>query len=700
MKKIYITCALLLLTALSFQSQNNNWSWARAGLSIDNVSDEATSTAVDIYGNVYITGSFNGQGITFTSSANSVTLTNSDNTTSEIFVAKYDAAGNLLWAKSAMGNGGHDRGLAIAADAAGNAYVTGYFESPALVVGSITLANTTTTNSADMFVAKYDAMGNVVYASRHGGSLPEWGTSIVADATGNVYVAGFFHSLSIGFGTVSCVQSGNGDAFIAKLNTAGMGLWANQTGGSGFDAAWGLGLDVTGDVSVAGTFESGVLAIGPGPNLINAGGSDVYFAKYSSNGNNLMAQSFGGPGEEDVWDIESDIAGNMYLVGRYDSNPLVIGTTTLSKIGQKDFYTAGFAPNGTSLWARKHIGNNFSSPAAVSSDLFGNIYVTGHVVNLLPLSIGATTLSATSGGSPGTGGYIIKYNALTGLDLWNTTFEADPGSIDLDLYGNIHIAGDFGNTLILGPDTLQAILQSDPFVAKMCNLPIITGTNITVCAGLTGSVGIIVPPGFIPNWFDAATGGSLILPGSNTITSTSSGTFYIELTDTITGCGYTGPRTAISISVVPGASVSLFGDSLLANVPGLVSIQWYDCIYGTIMTAEHDPVFFPPVNSSYAVIATFGNCVDTSDCFLYPPVGIQKNSAAVSWFNIRPNPSNGHFEINTSQKGTYALVNMLGQNVRTIKIEEASTKVDVSGLQKGVYFITDGKTKEKIIITE
>ena len=128
MKKTFLI-VLLLLSCVVIFAQLNPWLWARnAGGSS---SDYCNSIAVDVNGNSYVTGSFQGSA-TF----GSTTLTSSGG--SDIFIAKLDSSGNWLWAKNAGGTGA-DIGNGIAVDADGNSYVTGYFE------GSSTFCSTVLT---------------------------------------------------------------------------------------------------------------------------------------------------------------------------------------------------------------------------------------------------------------------------------------------------------------------------------------------------------------------------------------------------------------------------------------------------------------------------------------------------------------------------------------------------------------------------
>jgi hypothetical protein len=82
----------------------------------------------------------------------------------DIFVAKHDSSGQVLWARRA-GDSGSDCGNGIAVDYLGNSYVTGFFSGTA-TFGSVIL---TGSGGTDVFVAKYDAGGELVWVQKAGG---------------------------------------------------------------------------------------------------------------------------------------------------------------------------------------------------------------------------------------------------------------------------------------------------------------------------------------------------------------------------------------------------------------------------------------------------------------------------------------------------------------------------------------------------
>ncbi len=157
--------------------------------------DQGLGIAVDGSGNSYVTGHFVGSATFGPGETNETTLTSAG--FDDIFVAKYDASGDLVWAKRAGGMSFNDFGQGIAVDGSGNSYVTGNFQGSA-TFGPGETNQTTLTSSAgsfDIFVAKYDASGDLVWAKRAGGTAVDVGNGIAVDGSGNSYVTGDFDRL-------------------------------------------------------------------------------------------------------------------------------------------------------------------------------------------------------------------------------------------------------------------------------------------------------------------------------------------------------------------------------------------------------------------------------------------------------------------------------------------------------------------------
>ena len=152
--------------------------------------------ATDASGNSYVTGFFH-RTVTFgAGETNETVLERSDpaeGSEPNVFVAKYDRSGRLLWATQAGGTRA-GQGAGIAVDPRGNSYVAGFFSGTATFgAGEDNEIDLTAASGfQDIFVAKYDRNGRLLWAARAGGTADDGGFGIAADARGNSYVTGFF----------------------------------------------------------------------------------------------------------------------------------------------------------------------------------------------------------------------------------------------------------------------------------------------------------------------------------------------------------------------------------------------------------------------------------------------------------------------------------------------------------------------------
>ncbi|MES2285991.1 MAG: SBBP repeat-containing protein [Bacteroidota bacterium] len=138
-----------------------------------------SSIVLDHIGNIYITGSFQGQADFDPSSADETHTSATDG--GDIFFAKYDNAGNYLWAKS-LCTGLEDAGTSIAVDTAGSVYVTGYYQGTVnFDIGAGMANRVSSAGTQDIFFAKY----------RPGGTSTISGN--VFDNFGNPVTAGYVY---------------------------------------------------------------------------------------------------------------------------------------------------------------------------------------------------------------------------------------------------------------------------------------------------------------------------------------------------------------------------------------------------------------------------------------------------------------------------------------------------------------------------
>jgi len=293
---------------------SGNWLWAKnAGYS--GCGTSGNGIAVDASGNIYVTGDFSGSA-TF----GSITLTS--NGDSDIFIAKLDSSGNWLWAKNAGGTD-YDYGQGIAVDASGNSYVTGYFESTTATFGSTTL---TSSGFSDIFVAKLDSSGNWLWIKNAGGTDYYEGCGIAVDTSGNSYVIGWFEG-SATFGSATLTSNGDDDIFVTKLDSSGNWLWAKKAGGTDYYEGCGIAVDASGNSYITGFFSDS--ATFGSTTLTSNGYCDIFIAKLDSSGNWLWAQNAGGTGSDWGHGIAVDAIGNSYVTGYFFSTAATFGNITI-----------------------------------------------------------------------------------------------------------------------------------------------------------------------------------------------------------------------------------------------------------------------------------------------------------------------------------------------------------------------------------
>jgi hypothetical protein len=316
--------------------------WSRK-INASDSNTAGTAVGLDSANNVYLTGYFH-RYLDFgtTNLSNNGTTDLSD---LEVFVAKFDNAGKLIWVRQAGGQS-RDYASGLAVDPQGSCYVTGYFNSTNSVFGPIT--HTNLTGYLNIFVTKYDCFGNVVWSMSAGHEHGALAYGIDIDTAGNCYVLGTFLQTNLYFGPTNLVSAGSFDIFLAKYSSNGQFLWAKQAGGSFNDIGYGIVVDGEGNSYVTGQFES--TASFSVTNLTSKGDPDIFFAKYDSSGNLRWAKQ----ANSDAYDGGSGIAldglAHIYLTGAFSMTAQFDDTNIVSGSDFQVFvakYSEAFPPSIT-----------------------------------------------------------------------------------------------------------------------------------------------------------------------------------------------------------------------------------------------------------------------------------------------------------------------------------------------------------------
>ena len=382
------------------------------------------------------------------------------------FVVKYDSAGTPLWVRKVSGTG-EDRSISVSVDSSGNVVVVGRYSSNPVTIfaadGATMFTTLANTGGYDAFVVKYNSAGTPQWVRIIGGTGDQDTLSISIDLTGNIIVLGYYWSPVNIYNTdgttfTTLANAGSSDAFVVKYDSSGTPLWARRIGGTGGDYGNSVSTDSSGNIVVAGVYDSSPLTIfaangSTAFTLTNAGSQDVFVVKYDSAGTPQWARRMGGTGANDqATSVSTDSSGNIVVCGSYNSNPLTIfaanGATafTLTNSGGLDAFVVKYDSDGTPQWARRMGGTGDNDTAnSVSTDSSGNIVLIGQYASS-PLNIfaanGATAFTLTNAGILDV--FVVKYDS-DGTPQWARRLGGTSNefgySVSTDSSGNIVLIG-------------------------------------------------------------------------------------------------------------------------------------------------------------------------------------------------------------------------------------------------------------------
>jgi hypothetical protein len=296
--------------------------------------------AVDFSGDAYVAGGTSSRDFPITPGAFQTTCGGGSNNCGygDAFVTQLNSTGSALVYSTYLGGSLIDDANSITTDASGNAYVTGETDSADFPI-TAGVFQPSLAGNYDSFVTELNSAGSaLIYSTYLGGSGTDLAYGIALDTSGDAYVTGETNSVNFPT-TAGAFQTNCGggcttsDAFVSKLSTTGSTLlYSTYVGGSGYDEAHSVALDVSGNAYVSGWTFSSDFPTTPGAfdpickacaNLTN----DGFFSELRSDGSTLLYSTYlGGSGYNNsftvgdwAYGIAVDPAGGAYVAGRTSS---------------------------------------------------------------------------------------------------------------------------------------------------------------------------------------------------------------------------------------------------------------------------------------------------------------------------------------------------------------------------------------------
>jgi hypothetical protein len=455
---IFLT-AIFSLNGLVY-CQDSSFQWAIECGNPPNTTDTKTILTSDQSGHVIQSGEF-----LDTAMFGDKTLISAGGT--DIFLVKYDAQGEAVWANR-IGATDYDYVQKITTDQDGNILMAGYFYGTTLIGTD----NYTSFGSQDIFLAKFNADGEFLWSIRAGSQMADYIMDVKTDAFNNIFITGYFYH-EIQFGD-TLLEGGNGsDIYIAKYNPGGVLQSLVQAGGSSSDQVRSLSCDPSGNIVITGSFYYDIQI---GDTLLTTQEPvGVFLAKFDNGLNLTWVRQIHGSSMTIEAYATTDEEENIYLAGDFSEEVFLGDSIFDAGPFNEDIYVARLDPSGNVIWARHAYSIGPDQVAAIDVDSYDNLYMAGHYLDTI--TFGEVTLPYTlCCGSREI--FIVNYT-VDGIAYWGnriTGARAKLQDMTLSDEDEIYLSGSFADTVHFG-----ALALIHP------------GTNINFMASLRGDIFTSVP---------------------------------------------------------------------------------------------------------------------------------------------------------------------------------------------------------------
>ncbi len=709
------------LTAAGFDSYiakydpNGNYIWAKTMTSTRGVGISAIT--LDQSGDILIGGQFSGV-VDFDlgtgTASRTGTSTNNSSVSENVFIAKYDANGNYLWVKTETGNGG-SQSMDMVTDAAGNAYLTG------LVYGSVDFGAgfsfTGISNEPDIFIAKYNAGGNLVWARSIGGDNSDYSNAITVDYGGNVYITGAFKSTIVDFdpGPDSAQFLGGGagsNTFIAKYTSNGNYVWAKRIESSNESSGQDITCDALGNLYFIGNFK-GEIDMDPDfsvVDFISNGEQDIFLSKYDTGGHYIWARSIGGIGVDGGNSVIC-VNGSLYIQGGFvdtiDFDPAATTARLTSASENGNGFIGRYDLNGHYLWAGSLRSVSTIGGLGLCMDNSNNLYSTGLFGGSADFDPGPIDAYKTASGLYfpfGWNAFIVKLHADCKQFLGFTESNCDSFVFNGNAYTT---SGTYIDTFLTSANcdsisTLHLTITgrtsvNEQVTGHYCDSVIFNGITYKTSGVYTQHYSNITgcDSNFVYNLdigqISTTTSASYAACDSFVINDT-----LVFTTSLVQSVAFTNASGCDSVAILditinpsPQAGITANGTTLIAS--GIGNYQWIDCNDNKVISGAIAQEYSPSASGSYAVVVTSAGCSDTSDCMEVNTTASIHGLGNADKVNLYPNPATSKITLQSTQgwnNATIRLLNTLGQSLSEYtNLKGRLFTIDIAAFPTGIYIL-------------
>ena len=647
----------------------------------------------------------------------------------DMFIAKYNPNGNLMWAK-AMGGSGQDYANSVVVDASNNVYVFGDFYNSIDYNPGAPGQHTFTGQSglSDMILLKYDSVGTLVWAKQIGGNSIDHSSALTIDSHGDLYLTGSFYATA-DFNPDTTVANtltslGQGDVFISKYDKDGNFIWVKHIGAAGFQSVNNITADSQDNVIISGTFnDSPDFNPGAGVDSIPVAtqyGNVVYFAKYDLNGNYIWSKGIQSNGFKSIGDLQTDNTSSFYVTGAFkdttDFDPTNGVTELIAPQGNSFIYFGKYDASGNLMWVKyfDHPGlGGQDGGTSIALDGQNNLFLTGQFwgqgCDFDPSATGTAILGSNASNNYDI--YIAKYTN-TGNYLWAHNI-GDSGSdtgvkIEFDndnslIFSTICGASTFGGAALPSDyDFTAGVSEYASAGSEDFTITKYTQCYINPATGLVGNTITAFANNVTYQWLNCEVGFAPIANATlQSYTPTNTGSYACTMS--YGGCVDTTICIAVDLCVGITNTITINAQTLTltCSVSG-ATYQWIRTDVGNLAIAgATSQTYTPTVNGSYACKITKNGCVNTSAPISVDKVGLEEfnNDLNVTLF---PNPANDFVVasfITAASNIQVQLFDVVGKLIDA-KILQSKNNITINteNLSKGVYTLKFFETSTNKVV--
>ncbi len=381
----------------------------------------------------------------------------------------------------------YDEVRSVVFDTKGNLYVAGRFEGAITFGNGVSLdATLNGKGNGNSFIAKYNSSKECIWAKSLDGDWLNFVNNIAVDASGYVYVAGYFEGTMYLSKTIYLTSTGDNDGFVAKFDSTGECQWANiQDRSTKLGQIEGLAVDAEGNSYVIGSFQQYV-SFGNGVSLSTDYFED-YLVKYNSSGKVEWAKFIDSVSSESINCVTVDTDGNIYIAGDYNKSISFGNGVSLSTPENFNSFVAKYNSFGECQWASAICSKGISMPNSIAVDSLGNSFMAGYFHESIAYVNGDTVKSLGNADA-----YIAKFNK-SGVCQWTTSCGgklSDYGnSVAVDAVGNSYLVGHYHGTCTFNNAiSFTGIQDISSFIAKYnASGKCVWAENLTGTASITAN---------------------------------------------------------------------------------------------------------------------------------------------------------------------------------------------------------------------